>query len=268
MGGLSRAFACALGVCVGCGSFGEPPETPSDPPARTEPSPPPASPPPAAESAAAVSAEPPPASPAPQPQTVFTDDFDRDPTDVKGPWTTEYGAVELFAQPAGGKVFRAKADASTTHSVLVKKLDQVSSHVKARAKIRLDLAGAFEWSTDYCAVFDVWVGGHVLASFYLNGSGEWASWLYGPAGGGGNGATFSGVPIKETNDLELDVRWDEKQASLAATINGTTRVAKPIAALAASAYAAPSIAIGPWCFGEKTPQLTAEIDDVVVTTTP
>jgi hypothetical protein len=256
---------------VGCGSFGEPSDRPTSagadgtPTAALGESDPPPAPAPAQSAAPAASAFPSP--PAPRDVVVFEDGFERNVSDVIGTWTTAYGNLELAPQPDGSRSFLARTYESTTHSLLVKRLDGVSRRVSVRAKISLKVAGGFEWASDYCAVLDVWLGGHVLASFYVNAAGDWKAWLHGPAGGGGNGSDFPGIALDDSNELELDVRWDEKQVTLASSVNGNERLAKPVTLLAASADAVPSIAVGPWCFGNKPPAITAEVDDVVVKTT-
>jgi hypothetical protein len=273
MGGLARWSALAF-VCVGCGAFGEPPGDGLQP-ASTEsavgPRPPP-------QTASAPVAAPPddPTSPGepPPPSTpvgdvvVFHDGFERNAGDVIGEWDTQTGNLELVPQPTGGQAVAGKTDPSFRTALLVKKLDDVRGHVKLHAKVRLDVQGTFYGSGDYCDVLAVWVGGHVLASFYVANGGSLSSWLYGPAGSGGNGRSFPDVPLAEENDLDLDVAWNAKTVSLTASVNGDARPSNSLAALAASTDAPPSVAVGPWCFGDVRSYVTAKIDDVEVRATP
>ena len=261
MGGATRALGLAIAiVCAACGSFGEAPPRAEAAPAAEEQARPPA-----ADTAPGGPGSPPPASPSVV--TVFDDSFERSASDLVGAWSSKIGNLDLLPHPAGGSALVGKSQTSSPTATLVKKLDDVRGRVNVRAKLKVGVTGTFDASSDYCDVVAVWVGGHVLASFYVSSAGYWTSWLYGPAGSGGNGRAFPEAPLLAWNDLELDVAWDAKTVALGASVNGDRRESNPIAALAASADGAPSIAVGPRCFGDVTSSVTAEIDDVVVTTT-
>lgn len=265
MGGVARVLVVAI-ACAGCGSFGEADDDWTDDVAGSTPSAEPAPRERPAQTNAAPLEDSEPSVPVERTSDLlaFGDDFGRPSADVRGPWTFERGNLEIIAPPDAGHRLLARSDASFVSSDLVKRLDGVAGDLKVSVRAQVAIAGTFQ-SSDYCDVVSIWLGGDVLASFYVNGNDKWSSWSYGIGGDGGNGQAFPDAPLTAWTDLDLDLKWDASTVTVTASVNGVAKQHNGITLPPAFAEATPSISVGASCFGDVLPAVTTAVDEVTVT---
>jgi hypothetical protein len=207
---------------------------------------------------------------------LFSDDFERAPTDVRGAWTELRGTPKLIgAGPGFGTVFQggfgttASTGTSFREELASKELPVVSG-LRIQAKVQVQIfpdGGTFgPGELDYCEFMSVRLGQLRIAILYVDKAGAFRSWLYGPNETPGGGATFA-TALDTWADVEIALTWTASKVTMATTIAGEAGDPRTEDLSVGAEKLTPSLRIGMRCTGD-TPAISSFTDAVVVRSIP